>query len=462
MKSQLLRTDEATLPAADVIDNEVISLQQKFENIFLAYQSIILDKLNSVYFFKNWKNNFMETLTLEKAEMKGMPIFDPWKVSTIDSFESLFAQREFFNQEIIRTKREIGLQDLPEKILGIFKCLAITIASKCTRMASFHEYGYQASKIFVSIMAIQKSPESYEYFEQTLSLIFHSINNITEKDYYFAMLNVYGDFKNFFTKRKKQGKVEGVKTVEYIMERFNEQVFLPFSISYMYGVQPDIVSKSEIEDIYSCLSLGQSQIIASNLTEEEFYQKQTDFIRTVQETYIKQKHPYVLGIEDSGKTAAEYFSQELEDQVKWHYNQVPYFPNWLNHKPETDLCQRLLMDKQFHRESALSSKRQATFSQHMLPEHFKDICKKLASVRTHFSEDGDHPAKLYYRINKTHLSVFITQLLQLNLDCYTHDKRLSINARVKMDTILKTGLTRECVKNGYLKARAKEMAIFDP
>ena len=46
------------------------------------------------------------------------------------------------------------------------------------------------------------------------------------------------------------------------------------------------------------------------------------------------------------------------------------------------------------------------------------------------------------------------------MDCYTHDKRTSLADASR--EIWRSGVLFECVENGYLKVRPKEIAIFNP
>lgn len=51
MKSQLLKRDKDTLKVSDHIEDEIISLEQKFENIYKAYESVIFQKIYDVNFY---------------------------------------------------------------------------------------------------------------------------------------------------------------------------------------------------------------------------------------------------------------------------------------------------------------------------------------------------------------------------------------------------------------------------
>lgn len=69
MKTELLKFEKSNLIVSELIENEILSLEQKFENVYLAYESIILDKINHVYFYLGWHKDFMGAMILRKSNM---------------------------------------------------------------------------------------------------------------------------------------------------------------------------------------------------------------------------------------------------------------------------------------------------------------------------------------------------------------------------------------------------------
>lgn len=133
MKSQLLKSDKQTLEVSNSIENEIISLKHKFENVYLAHESIILERVNSVYFYQDWTSEFISTWNLTDKDVADLPKFDPWKISKIISFSDLEQERGEFkrmtkdwNSSVI-----IGTEQA-SKCLSLIKSLAIAIASECT------------------------------------------------------------------------------------------------------------------------------------------------------------------------------------------------------------------------------------------------------------------------------------------------------------------------------------------
>lgn len=65
-------------------------------------------------------------------------------------------------------------------------------------------------------------------------------------------------------------------------------------------------------------------------------------------------------------------------------------------------------------------------------------------------------------MNKQHLTVYIRRILTLNLECYTHDRRLNLDTMGPFMQISIYGVLQECVDEGRLEVYPKEMVIFDP
>lgn len=113
------------------------------------------------------------------------------------------------------------------------------------------------------------------------------------------------------------------------------------------------------------------------------------------------------------------------------------------------------MDQRFHRDSALNNLREETFLKNIHAELFDETCSKILALRKHFSEEGEHPAKRYFKTNKMHLTVYIRRLLTITLDCYTHDRRCSLPFVLKKGEIWRSGVLWQCVNNHYLTVKTR-------
>lgn len=137
MKFELLKKGKKNTQISELIQNEILSLEQKFENVYLGYESIILDKINSVYFFKNWEVVFLNAMTWEKEYLGEYPTFDPWRLSRVDTFSKLKTEILVVDNWIMSPSSPSN-QSYGEESQHILKSLAISIASDSTRMLSFY------------------------------------------------------------------------------------------------------------------------------------------------------------------------------------------------------------------------------------------------------------------------------------------------------------------------------------
>jgi hypothetical protein len=137
LKFELLKKGKKNTQISELIQNEILSLEQKFENVYLGYESIILDKINSVYFFKNWEVVFLNAMTWEKEYLGEYPTFDPWRLSRVDTFSKLKTEILVVDNWIMSPSSPSN-QSYGEESQHILKSLAISIASDSTRMLSFY------------------------------------------------------------------------------------------------------------------------------------------------------------------------------------------------------------------------------------------------------------------------------------------------------------------------------------
>lgn len=344
-------------------------------------------------------------MTWEKEYLGEYPTFDPWRLSRVDTFSKLKTEILVVDNWIMSPSSPSN-QSYGEESQHILKSLAISIASDSTRMLSFYQYGFGARRIFEYFLGkINTVPEDYLYLDIMVDLLIHLINNVLDSEWIVSALYSQNHIR---FKIKKAGNDtyhdnNFTPKLEQILKKYEVQTTLPFAINYLYGTQ--FHSYEEVSWIFISLISDEEYLeFQKKYTQEEELQEIfLSKIREILEAFIRQNYAYVLEKSEPSSDVrdgcVDFFSQTFEDQTKWHYNHVPFLPNWINYDDEKDLCKKLLMDRRFHRESVLSDRREELFASVISPVYFKLICDQIESLRKIFSEDGNHPAKEYFKTN---------------------------------------------------------------
>lgn len=305
MKSQLLKSDKQTLEVSNSIENEIISLKHKFENVYLAHESIILERVNSVYFYQDWTSEFISTWNLTDKDVADLPKFDPWKISKIISFSDLEQERGEFkrmtkdwNSSVI-----IGTEQA-SKCLSLIKSLAIAIASECTFSLQFSAYGPKSLGI---IPRVRYSPEEHHpYFTQMANLTFQTINNtLKNQGKFYNTSDIFVGYENLQSQinhlEETNHNTEKIKILRDIAQRYEDQIVLPFCLEGMFGLQ----------NYDDALANTVFKVFASSKEKEHFKNleaKKTEWVHDKLRNFVEQKHAYVLDYKNSSQPQLDYFS----------------------------------------------------------------------------------------------------------------------------------------------------------
>ena len=82
MKCQLFKKENRFSSAASILEDEVLSLEQRFENIYKAHEEILLEKIHKVYFFvnddgSNWGQILLDCISFEQDSKIDLKKIDP-------------------------------------------------------------------------------------------------------------------------------------------------------------------------------------------------------------------------------------------------------------------------------------------------------------------------------------------------------------------------------------------------
>lgn len=272
MKCHLFKTEQSFSRAATILEEEVLSLEQRFENIYRAHEEILVEKIQKAFFFvnddgANWGQVVEECLAFEHNPELNLKKIDPWIISEIVDLRELQIEidscAKIFEKWVAKKNSVSGLE--LKKWMRILQVLGLAIASDCMHLLGCNEYSTNLTGVFKEILKSDRLfKEDSPYLESTFRLLFHLVNNSIDSGWCPHVLSIYETICSLLltlTADRGQGstqsKMESTQTgwsINFLNQqktKYEKQILMPYIIYLLHGAPQ--TSEEQIQKIHAAL-----------------------------------------------------------------------------------------------------------------------------------------------------------------------------------------------------------------